>query len=95
MITAQTTMGLCLRFSGLVKTTIKKYLMKYLSSLELTEEGRGQRKVVIEKSLNASWIITLVWVGRDSYYFISVVSSKRGKPYSQQQWRQSDQDLNN
>ena len=39
MTTAQTLMGLGLRFIGVVKTATRKFPMIYLSSLELTEES--------------------------------------------------------
>ncbi len=75
-------MSLGLRLIGVVKIATQKYTMKYLSSLELTE-GRGQRKVVIMKSLVVPWIIDLVWVDRDCQYFISTTSSlKERKEYS-------------
>ena len=91
--TAQTLMGLGLRFIGVVKTATKKFPMKYLSSLELTE-GRGQREAVMMKSLDVPWIMALVWVDRDRCYFISTASSlKEGKEYSRHRWRQPDQDL--
>ena len=90
--TAQTLMGLGLRFIGVVKSATKKFPMKYLSSLELLE-GRGQREGVIMKSLGVPWIMALVWVDRDRRYFISTASSlKEGKEYSRDRWRQPEQD---
>ena len=90
--TAQTLIGLGLRFIGVVKLATRKFPMKYLSSLELIE-GRGQREVLIMKLLGVSWIMALVWVDCDRCYFISTASSlKEGNEYTRDRWRQPERD---
>ena len=57
--TAETWMGLGVRFIEVVKSATRKFPIKYLSSHELIE-GRTQRKVVMMKSLGVPWIMALV-----------------------------------
>ena len=91
--TAETMMGLGIRFIGVVKTATKKFPMAYLSSLEFTE-GRGQREGVVMKSLGRPWIMAYVWVDRDRRYFISTASSLTdGNSYSRWRWRQPELSL--
>ena len=62
--TAEVLMELGLRFIGVVKTATRKFPMKHLTSLELTE-GRGQSKALVMKKQGVPWIMAIVWVDRD------------------------------
>ena len=88
--TAEVLMGLGFKFIGVVKTATKRFPMKYLSDLELTE-GRGQREGLVMKTFGRPWIMAFVWVDRDRQYFISTASTlKDGKPYDRIRWRQPE-----
>ena len=75
-----------LRFTGVVKTSSKKYPMKYLSHLEISE--KGEHFTLVSKQRAGPHVMALMWVDRDRRYFISSVGTTNGgTPVYRERWR--------
>ena len=84
-----------LRFIGVVKTATKGYPMKYLSKIELAEQGDHYGLVSYDNNSNSPNSLAFVWMDRERRYFISSCSSLLpGNPWSRVRWRQLDEDMN-
>ena len=75
-----------LRFTGAVKTSTKKYPMKYLSHLEIAE--KGEHVTLVSKPIAGPHLMPVMWVDRDRRYFISSVGTTNGgTPIYRERWR--------
>ena len=75
-----------LRFTGVVKTSTKKYPMKYLSHLEIAE--KGEHVTLVSKPIAGPHLMAVMWVDRDRRYFISSFGTTNGgKPIYRESWR--------
>ena len=75
-----------LRFTGVVKTSTKKYPMKYLSHLEIAEKRK--HVTLVSKPIAGPHLMAVMWVDRDRNYFISSVGTTNGgTPIYRERWR--------
>jgi hypothetical protein len=83
-----------LRFIGVVKTATRRFLLAYLSALELV--NRGDRFGLTSKGPDGEpAMLAFVWMDRNRRYFIANCSSlQEGAPYSRIRWRQVDTTAN-
>jgi hypothetical protein len=91
--TAEELYRLGLRFTGVVKTTTRRFPMKELGSTELF--NRGDRRSLLSLDANGTpWIPEFVWMDRDRRYFVSTASSLApGVPYNSFRWRKISEDI--
>ena len=83
-----------LGFIGVVKTSSRRFPMKYLSNIEFND--RGETQGVVAKNVNGrATMMAFVWMDRQRRYFIATSSSlQQGLPYLRRRWRQVDETIN-
>ena len=75
-----------LRFTGVVKTSTKKYPMKSLSHLEIAE--KGEHVTLVSKPVAGPHLMAAMWVDGDRWYFInSIGTTNGGTPIYRERWR--------
>ena len=80
-----------MRFIGVVKTSTRKYPMRYLASVELNHRGDRKGLVSNGQQVGDPSMLAFVWMDRQRRYFIATASSlEAGTPYKRWRWRQVD-----
>lgn len=79
------------KFIGVVKTSTKKYPMKYLKQIELSVRGERFGLVRKKKYEHECDLLSFVWVDKNRKYFICYGSSMcEGQPFQRTRCRQVD-----
>jgi hypothetical protein len=85
---AEHLLSMGLRFIGVVKTASRKFPIKALGSIEMSE--RGERHTFVHKDADGRpKILAMSWLDRERRYFVATAySAAEGEPYRRVRWRQ-------